>query len=114
MTDVRVLYSDEHGTDLLIGDLHNVNLGWARDTLSGVTHETRNGSPMQVLWNGTFRSYFVATTEGVPTETPATGDVRAWLDTLAVPVVLTHSAECDRRSCGDECLGGCSVEVWTS
>lgn len=61
---VRVLYSDEHGTDLLIDNLHNVNLDWAPDTLSEVTHKTRDGAGMQVLWNETFRTYFVAVTDG--------------------------------------------------
>lgn len=54
-----ILYDDEHGTDLLIDNTHNVNLGWEHDSLSPMTHSTRDGKPMQVHFNALFGSYFV-------------------------------------------------------
>jgi hypothetical protein len=43
--------------------------------------------------------------------TPATDDVRGWLDD-AFPegdMVVDHTPECDIKSCGDQCQGGCAV-----
>lgn len=56
---VETLYADEHGTDLLIDNLHNVNLDWQVDTLSTVTHTSRDGQPMEVQFNSKFGTYFV-------------------------------------------------------
>ena len=58
-TKVTVLYDDENGTDLLVDDRHNVNLGWEREALSVVTHTSRDGKPMEVQFNPVFRSYFI-------------------------------------------------------
>lgn len=56
---IEILYDDEHGTDLLIGGRHNVNIGWEHDSLASVTHTSRDGKPMEVRFHETFRTYFV-------------------------------------------------------
>lgn len=56
---VRVLSDDEIGLDLLIDERHNVNIGWEPETLSQVTHTSRDGKPMQVQFNPTFGTYYV-------------------------------------------------------
>lgn len=59
MATIEVLYDDEHGTDLMIDNLHNVNVGWTRECLSCVTHTTRDGCPMEVQFHPTFRNYYI-------------------------------------------------------
>lgn len=54
-----VLYSDEHGTDLLIDGKHNVNMDWDRECLSFTTHTTRDGRAMEVQSNPLLGTYFV-------------------------------------------------------
>lgn len=43
--------------------------------------------------------------------TPPTADVADWLDSIYPEgdVVVQHTADCDLRSHGDECIGGCPV-----
>lgn len=55
----RVLYDDQYGTDLLIDELHNVNLDCAHDMLSSVTHESRDGKPMEVQFHPTLHTYLI-------------------------------------------------------
>lgn len=53
----------------------------------------------------------MTTTRLVHCHTPGTTDVRLWLD-VEFPegdVEVEHTAECDRVSYGDECVGGCPV-----
>lgn len=43
--------------------------------------------------------------------TPSTDDVREWMEGEYPEgdVAVVHTWECDLRSCGDECVGGCTV-----
>lgn len=59
MTAVAVLYDDEYGTDLLVDDRHNVNIGQARECLSTATHTSRDGKAMEVQFNPVLGTYLV-------------------------------------------------------
>lgn len=57
----KVLYDDEHGTDLLVDDLHNVNLVADADGFGGapITHQDRAGNDMSVQHHPTLHTYLV-------------------------------------------------------
>lgn len=50
---------------------------------------------------------------GVEGPTERTDDVVAWLEAKYPEgdASVSHTEECDRVSCGDECIGGCEVLV---
>lgn len=47
----------------------------------------------------------------IHTHTEPTNDVRAQLDSTFPErdVAVIHTPECDRVSCGDQCIGGCPI-----